>query len=104
MMRSAPHQIRMAKREFKHVLTEVRKLWGQVSIAPSFDLDQSWVRINAPSSLGPLRKSRELVGLITVLAATSGLTFSLSRKTITTGQLERRNSDGSVPGDKWKLL
>src|SRR3954462_5151773 len=58
MMRSGPHHTRIAKRELRQVLTEVRRLWGQPSIGPSTVPDQSMERIRAPSSPPPERKSR----------------------------------------------
>jgi hypothetical protein len=48
----------MGKFEARQRLTVVRKLWGQVSIAPRGVVDQSFKRINSPIIPPPTRKSR----------------------------------------------
>src|SRR3954471_23354010 len=80
MTRSGPHHTRMAKREFRQVLTEVRRLCGHLSISPSFVLDQSMVRMSAPSSLPPDRKSRDNAGGSPMLLEGISSSSTCSRK------------------------
>jgi hypothetical protein len=64
------------------VLTDVCRLCGHRSIGPSLVLDQSMVRISAPNSLLPDKKSREEVAgspaLLVVIMQTLFLTFGLN--------------------------
>ena len=55
MTSSRPHHTRIGNRECRHVLTMVRRLWGQPDTGPSGVADQSRECISAPISPPPGR-------------------------------------------------
>src|SRR5919205_350777 len=79
MVSSGPHQIRIGNREFKQILTEVRKLWGQPFTGPRGVWDQSFERIKAPISPPPARQSSALNPRSPTVKVTIDLSSHLTR-------------------------